>query len=110
MEIVHPEEKNWEERTNVDSWQRKEKKWGRWKEFDEKSKDKKLIWKGTRKKQKQIINHLRSAHFGKYEWMNIMTKKHLKFTRKEKKDNSGEILNVINKNNENVKRKKTMKA
>ena len=39
-----------------------------------------------------------------------MTKKHLKFKRKEKQDNSGEILNVINKNNENVKRKKTMKT
>ena len=49
MEIVHPEEKNWEERTNVNSWRRKEKKWEGWKEFDEKSKDKKWIWKGTRK-------------------------------------------------------------
>ena len=66
--------------------------------------------KRHKKKQKQIINHLRSAHYGKDEWTNIMTKKHLKFTRKEKKDNSGEILDVINKNNENIKRKKTIKA
>ena len=43
-------------------------------------------------------------------WMNIMRKKDLKFTRKEKKDNYGEILNVINKSNENVKRKKPTKA
>ena len=43
-------------------------------------------------------------------WLNIMRKNHLKFTRKDKKDNYGEILDVINKNNENVKRKKPMKA
>ena len=38
-----------------------------------------------------------------------MTKKHLKFIGKEKKDNSGKILDVINKNNENIKRKKHSK-
>ena len=65
--------------------------------------------KRHKKKQKQIINHLRSAHYGKDEWTNIMTKKHLKFIGKEKKDNSGKILDVINKNNENIKRKKHSK-
>ena len=43
-------------------------------------------------------------------WLNIMRKNHLKFTRKDKKDNYREILDVINKNNENVKRKEPMKA
>ena len=50
MEIVHLEEKDWEERTNVNSWQRKDRKCRHWKQFDEKSKDKKWIWRGTAKK------------------------------------------------------------
>ena len=43
-------------------------------------------------------------------WVNIMRKNHVKFSWKEKKDNCGEILDVINKNNENIKRKKPTKA
>ena len=39
-----------------------------------------------------------------------MRKNHVKFSWKEKKDNCGEILDVINKNNENIKRKKPTKA
>ena len=39
-----------------------------------------------------------------------MRKNHLKFTWKEKKNDYREILGVINKSKENVKRKKTTKA
>ena len=42
--------------------------------------------------------------------MNVKRENHLKFTQKEKKDNYGEILNVINKNNKNVTRKKPVKT
>ena len=38
-------------------------------------------------------------------WVNIMMKKHLKFRQKEK-NNNDEISGVINKSNENTKRKK----
>ena len=56
MEIVHPEEKkNWEERTNVDWWWQKETKCKHWKYFNEKSKDKKWIWWGTKKKKKNKV-------------------------------------------------------
>ena len=43
-------------------------------------------------------------------WVNIKRKNHLKFTQKEKQDNYGEILNVINKNNKNVTREKLTKT
>ena len=36
MEIVHPEEKNWQKRTNIDWWRWKERKCERWKQFDKK--------------------------------------------------------------------------
>ena len=42
--------------------------------------------------------------------MNIKRKNHLKFKQKEKQDNYGEILNVINKNNKNVTREKPTKT
>ena len=56
-----------------------------------KSKDKKWIWKQTKKTTKTNHKSLTLSTLRK-GWMNIMRKKDLKFTQKEKKDNYGEIL------------------